>query len=229
MANKIKAVLIDIDNTLLDFNKCAEKAIKMAFEKRNYKQPSDFFSVFKRNNDILWKKIERREMTVDDLIETRFNIIFKEAKIELDGREFELDFRKNLFHCAEHVNGAFDLLNYLSDKYLLFAASNGLQKQQENRLEIAGFSRFFKDVFTSERMGESKPNYQFFEGCLKAIGNLEKSEIIIIGESLTADVQGGNDFGIPSCWFNYQNEENLSGVEPNYVVYSLEQIKDILC
>ena len=35
MMDKIKAILLDIDNTILDFNKCAEKAVKIAFEKCN--------------------------------------------------------------------------------------------------------------------------------------------------------------------------------------------------
>lgn len=200
----------------------------MAFEKRNFKQPDGFFEVFKRNNDILWKKIELKEMTVDDLIRTRFNIIFKEAEISLDGYQFELDFRKNLYCSAEKVEFAEELLKYLSGKYRVFAASNGLQQQQENRLELSGLLPFVSDVFTSERMGTSKPGFEFFKGCFDAIGDINPNEVILIGDSLTADIKGGKDFGLLTCWFNYQNEDNPFGIEPNFTVYSLEEIKNIL-
>ncbi len=228
MANKIKALLIDIDNTLLDFQENAKKSMDLAFKKRSMTRPDGFFEIFKRNNDILWKKLENKEITLDDLIKTRFNIIFNDAGIDLDGYEFELDFRKHLFYSAEKVNGAEEFLKYLSEKYDLYAASNGLQNQQENRLELSGLSPYFKDVFTSERMGASKPSKDFFDGCFNLLYGIDKTEVMLIGDSLTADISGGKDFGVLTCWFNYLNEENLLGIKPDYTIYSLDEIKKIL-
>lgn len=228
MGNKIKAVFLDIDNTLLDFQKSAKKAIDMSFEMHSFPQPEDFFEIFKRINDVLWKKIELCQMTFDDLVKTRFDIMFKEANVPLDGYEFELSFRKNLFHSAEKVVGAEEMLEFLSEKYLVFAASNGLQKQQENRLEIAGLLPFVNDVFTSERMGASKPNPDFFKGCFDLLDGIKPENAIIIGDSLTSDIKGGKDFGISTCWFNYQNEDNHLGVEPDHTIYSLDEITKIL-
>ena len=154
--------------------------------------------------------------------------MFKEAKVPLDGYEFELSFRKNLFHSAEKVTGAEETLKYLSEKYLVFAASNGLQKQQENRLEIAGLLPFVNGVFTSEIMGASKPNYDFFKGCFESINGIKPENTLIIGDSLTADIKGGKDFGLLTCWFNYQNEDNHLDIDPDYTIYSLDEIKKIL-
>ena len=133
----IKAVLFDIDDTILDFGKCAEWAVKTAMEERNTEYRHEYYGVFKRINDDLWKKLEKGEITREELFDRRFKEIFSELGIELDGREFEERFLDLLHESTEEVPGARELLKYLHSKnYRIYAVSNAMQIQQETRLKI---------------------------------------------------------------------------------------------
>lgn len=222
----IKAVFIDIDNTLLDFEACAVEAMQKGFAERGVEYKSEMLEIFKSVNDRLWKKIEQGTLTFDELLKIRWKTIFAELKIELDGPEFETYFRNCLRKSAVPMKGAFDALTYLSGKYRLFAASNGPFEQQKNRLEKAGMLKFFEDVFTSEKIGVEKPNRQFFEYCFKSIGDILPSESVMLGDSLTSDMKGGNDFEMQTIWLNLKGEKMPQWI--NYEINSLYEIKEIL-
>lgn len=230
----IKAVFFDIDNTLLDFNKCAIASINAVLKTRGVTPPENLKSTFVRINDSLWRRIERGELTLDGLREIRFNLIFKELGIGLDGVEFEQDFKHVLSESAEKVEGAEDILEYLSGRYRIFAASNAPLGQQTRRLELAGLLKYFEKVFTSGLVGYSKPSPEFFEGCMSFVPGLSRKEIIIIGDSLTADIIGGSKNGFKTCWFNYSKApipEDFAVSEsarPDYTVFELSEIKNIL-
>ena len=144
----IKAVLIDIDNTLLDFNKGAEIAVEKAFNECGITYKKDYIKTFIEQNDLLWQKIERGELTREGLHKIRFNTIFKVLGITADGIKAETEFRKALFSIAVPVDGALELVRYLSKKYKLYCASNAIYNQQINRLTLSNMHDYFSGFFT---------------------------------------------------------------------------------
>ena len=226
--DKIKAILLDIDNTILDFNKCAEKAVKIAFEKCGLEYTDNTFKVFTEQNDMLWQKIERGELTRQGLHKIRFNTIFNVLGIVADGEMAETEFRNSLFNIAETVDGAVELVKYLSSKYKVYSASNAIYKQQLNRLKMAGLYDYFSDFFVSEIIGHQKPTKEFFDYCFSKLEGLNKEQTIMIGDSLTADILGAKNYGIKCIWFNRDKKQNELSVSPDFMVYSLEEIKNIL-
>lgn len=224
----ITTVLIDIDNTLLDFNACAKKAMIDGFFQWNLPFAEEFFEKFKVINDELWRKIEMGIISRKELHQIRWQTVFDAIGVKADGPQFEQLFLKLIFDSCEQVEGALDLVKYLSEKYDLYVASNGLYKQQINRLTRAGLIDYVKKIFSSEVIGHQKPAYEFFEACFNDLPGVKKEEIIMIGDSLTADIKGGNSFGIKTLWYNY-HKENAKGInEADYVVDSLAEIKEIL-
>ena len=226
--NDIKAVLIDIDNTLLDFNKGAEIAVEMAFNECGIDYKKHYIDTFIEQNDLLWQKIERGELTREGLHKIRFNTIFNVLGITADGIKAETEFRKALFNIAVPVDGALELLQYLSKKYKLYCASNAIYNQQINRLTLSNMIDYFSGFFISEKIGHQKPTKEFFDHCLNNLNGVKVSEIIMIGDSLTADILGAKNYGIKSIWYNAQNKENKNKVQPEYTVNKLLQIKEIL-
>ena len=226
--DKIKAILLDIDNTILDFNKCAEKAVKITFEKCNVEFDENTFPVFIEQNDMLWQKIERGELTRQGLHKIRFNTIFGVLGIVGDGEKAETEFRNALFNIAETVDGAVELVKYLSSKYKVYSASNAIYKQQLNRLKMAGLYDYFSGFFVSEIIGHQKPTKEFFDYCFDNLNGLDKEQTIMIGDSLTADILGAKNYGIKSIWFNRDKKQNELSVSPDFMVYNLEEIKNIL-
>lgn len=141
----IKVIFLDIDDTLLSFSEYVKQAMRDGFKKYNLKPyAEDMFDTFKKINDQLWLQIEREELTYEELLKTRWNIIFKALGISFDGPTFETYFKEQLFYSAIPVPYAKDLLQYLVAKYTLCVASNGPYKQQMNRLRLADMEGYFK-------------------------------------------------------------------------------------
>ena len=251
----IKVVLIDIDNTLLDFDACVKAALRDGFA--HFGLPAyreEMFPIFTRLNNALWHRIETGELTREQLMEIRFDRIFEALGISFDGVTFEDYFRKYLFDSVIQVEGALELLQYLSRKYVVCAASNGPFLQQIHRLELSGMTPYLTHSFISEQVGAEKPGKEFFDVCMETLrrgtvteeGNgesaltgearsdkdqlsqLRADEVMMIGDSLTADMAGGIAYGMQTCWYNRDGKGLPEGVEVDHVVRNLSEIKEIL-
>ena len=223
-----KILLIDLDNTLIDFNECARHSIMNAFEKLGFDYSPVVFDTFIEENVKIWKRLERGEITKPQLRANRWNIILARLGIEFDGTILEEMFENGVAQGAYAVTGAYDLLDYLKDKYEMYIVSNGFRFVQESRLKIGDFNKYFNNIFVSEDIGIPKPAKEFFDYCFKSLDNPDKNDVILIGDSLSADIKGGNDYGIDTIWFNKNGEENLSAITPTYTVNKLSEIKNIL-
>lgn len=228
----IKAVLLDIDNTLLDFDAYVHESMKNGFEKFGLGECNEHtYAVFHAVNNGLWKQIEEGTLTFEQLKKVRWNKVFEALGIDFDGIFFETYFREYLNESAIPVKGAKELLEYLHGKgYILCAASNGPFDQQCNRLKIGGMFEYFTHFFVSGKIGFSKPAAEFFDVCFKEINQnlkVEKDEIILIGDSLSADIEGAREFGFRTCYFNFKGKDfDENGTD--YSVNKLEEIQNIL-
>ncbi|MBE5817424.1 MAG: noncanonical pyrimidine nucleotidase, YjjG family [Clostridiales bacterium] len=222
----IKAILIDIDNTLLDFDASARLAIEEGFAKRGIDFSDNVIDVFHRINNSLWKRLENGELTKQGLFDIRWNTIFEALGVKADGIEFEAYFRAYLFDSAVQMDGALDLLKYLASKYDVYAASNGTHAQQINRLTRAGMIDMLKNVFTSQALGVQKPEKEFFHKCLEQM-NCAPQEVMMIGDSLSADIGGAKNAGLMTCWFDVKKTSNGNSIA-DHTVTELNDIKQIL-
>ena len=224
----ITTVFIDIDNTLLDFDVCATYAMSKGLEKYGKHYENGLFECFKKINDNLWRRIEDGTLTKDGLKKIRWNLVFDAFGIKgIDGPEFEEIFHDFLAVSAEPVSGAHELLTNLYGKYKLFATSNGPFKQQRFRLKKAGMLKYFKHVFVSEQAGAMKPTKEFFDYCTSRLAVSSPDEIVLIGDSLTADINGGKNYNMKTIWFDFARL-NIADGEWDYAVKELSEIKNIL-
>ncbi len=230
---EIKAVFIDIDNTLLDFDEYVRQTMKDGFEIFSLKRYEPYmYDVFTRINNALWKEIERGELTFAGLENVRWNKIFEALGIDFDGTVFEDYFRKALNKSAIPENGAYELLKYLSEKYIVCAASNGPFLQQTQRLELADMTKYFDYIFISEKVGVSKPSRGFFEYAFSMVNEERKKQIlphesIMIGDSLSSDIAGGKEYGMKTCYYR-KNPEMADLLCADFDVSDLGEIIDIL-
>ncbi len=225
----IKAVLLDVDNTILDFNIGAMGAMRATFSKWALPFSEDMFSVFSVCNQKLWEDIEKNKLTREELYKIRWKIIFGElGVVGPDPVEFDAVFRKNLDESAAPIAGAYALLEYLSGKYLLCIASNAAYQRQVNRLEKANMLSYIRHIFSSEKIGHPKPEKAFFAACLSKLDGILPQETVVIGDSLTADIAGGKNSGMKTIWYNHNREASRADICPDYTVDALTEILDIL-
>ncbi len=226
----IKTVFLDVDNTLICFQKSGVLAVKSTFEKNGINFSEEYMPAFFRTNERLWDLVEKGELTREEMYKIRFTKVIEALGIKTtaDTYKMEKDFRHALFDIAEPVDGAKELLEYLSKKYRLCIASNSIYAQQENRLKKVGFYQYFDKIFVSEKVGYSKPQKEFFDGCFAQLDGEKPEEVIMIGDSLTADIKGAREYGMKTIWYNH-----LKVIPPkikiyDYTVNSLLDIKHIL-
>ena len=191
------------------------------------------FDVFTSINTELWLSIEKGEIDLKELQRIRWNRIFESLGISADGIAFEKYFRQCLFESAIEENGALDLVKYLYGKYILCAVSNGPYLQQVNRLRLGGMLPYFTHLFISEEIGYSKPSQEFFTTCMSRLNEKNNQEIMpcdimIIGDSLSADMAGGIKMGMQTCYYNPHNKSIPCKMNIDYIVTSLKDIEYIL-
>ena len=212
----LKTILIDIDNTLLDFDRCAEASIRQGLSEWGIPCPEGLMPVFRRVNDTLWREIEKGNLTRAGLRAIRWPWIFDRFGIRADGAAFEDRFVALLWDSHESVDGAEEVLRGLSSRYAVYAASNAPAGEQENRLRLAGFDGYLRGLFVSQEMGVApKPSRDFFDACFARMGNPPREEVLLIGDSLTADIQGALDYGLRCCWYDHDGggQQAPAGVE----------------
>ena len=230
----VKAVLMDIDDTILSFQGYVRESMMGGFEAFGIgPYQEEMLAVFHRINAELWHRLEEGTLSFETLKEIRWNLIFEALGIKADGVAFEAYFRDRLFDSAILVEGAAELLEYLKKKYILCAASNGPFLQQKNRLKRGGILDCFDHLFISEEIGFSKPSRAYFDCCLHRLN--EKSpqrilpeEVVIIGDSSTSDLAGGIGAGLKTVYFNPQNRPLPQGMKADYTVETLDQIRAFL-
>lgn len=220
-------VFIDIDDTLLDFTKCANDAIKSACNKFGVPYTTTLVDTFHPINLDLWHRLEKKEVTKEKLFDTRFQIVFDKLGIKADGIAFETAFRENFHESAILVDGARDLLEYLRSKYKVYVASNASMHQQTNRMKKAELDGYINGYFVSEEIGFPKPQKEFFDACFKALPDVKPQDVVMIGDSLSADIKGACEYGLKTIWYNHRNEPT-SDVKCDYIVSRLSEVKNIL-
>lgn len=224
----IKAVLIDVDDTLLDFDESAKMSMHMAAKEMGITLPENIWEIFTDINEVLWKDLELGKLTSEELFHVRWTKIFEAAGIAADGPTFEAAFLRGLSVCAPRIAGAEELMPYLHEKYIVGVASNGPYEQQVNRLEKVGLLSYVDHMFVSGKIGHAKPSRAFFDACMEKLGDICPAEVMMVGDSISADIAGAKNYGMQTCWYNHKGLPADHGTMADYKVESLLEIKEIL-
>jgi len=221
----IKAVLFDVDDTLLDFKECSRTSIIYACKKTGIEYSDVIYQTFLTENQKLWWRLEKNELTRSDIYARRWNIIFNVLGIDFDGPAFEKIYKGRLNESHIPICGAVEILQYCKSKYITGVASNALYEQQFKRLSDAGMTNYIDHMFLSGIIGIEKPNEGFFAYCVEKL-NLKPEEVLLVGDSITADINGAKKYGIQTCLFDrcHTMDKSVS----DYYINNLLELKDIL-
>lgn len=225
---KYTKLLWDVDETLLDFTAAENNGVQAVLRAYGVEPDAEKIACYSRINDSLWKACERGEITRDHILESRFPLFFKELGVEGDGLAAERLYRKQLDESAVLIDGALEILERLSGHYEMYVITNGVSKTQYSRLKKSGIDQYMKDIFVSEDAGAQKPQNAFFDYCLERMGHPALEQLLVIGDSLTSDIQGGINAGIDTCWFDRKGTGDTQGREVTYIIRALKELEEIL-
>ena len=226
-----KYLLWDVDGTILDFLASEAYAIRFLFEKYNIGQCSDeMLKVYSEINAKYWRKLEREELTKQEILVMRFRDFFEMIGADVSLAEsFNKDYQVALGDHIEFVDKAEEILLSQKGRYTLAAVTNGTKIAQDKKLRLSGLDKVFDAIFISEDVGVEKPKKEYFDYVFEKLGIKNKKEVLIIGDSLTSDMQGGLNAGIDTCWFNPTHKENTLDVPVTYEIASLGKLSEIVC
>ncbi|MGY4383129.1 putative hydrolase of the HAD superfamily [Pedobacter sp. UYP24] len=225
----IKHLFFDLDHTIWDFDKNAQETLNELYityklDDLGCSSAADFIVLYTENNHSLWRQYHLGEITKETLRAERFHRTFVQLGIPPESvpHQFEDDYvrltptKTNLFSGSEKV------LNYLKQKYTLHIISNGFKESTLMKMSVSNLNPYFSNVIISEDVGVNKPNKRIFEYALEKAG-ATKTESIMIGDSVEADIRGAQDFGIKAIYFNPMNLE-----KPNDVLWQINHLEELL-
>lgn len=226
----IQVVLWDIDGTLLDFLAAEKAAIRRCFDIFGLGECTDeMLRDYSAINVRWWERLERNERTKPEILTGRFAEFF--AKYGLDtalAGPFNDEYQIRLGDTIVFQPGARETLLALRGKVVQCAVTNGTRVAQERKLALSGMDEIFDYVFISELLGAEKPNREFFDGVFETVGPYAPREVMIVGDSLTSDIRGGNNAGILTCWFNPAGKPNDRGERVDWEIDRLTRVKEII-
>ena len=224
-----KFLLFDLDHTLLDFDAAEDIALSQLLKEEGVVDIQAYKDYYVPMNKALWKDLEQKKITKAELINTRFAKLFAHFGIEKDGAYLAERYQFFLSKQGQTFPGVEELLRKLiSQGYELYTATNGITYIQTGRLEQSGIVPYFKEIFISEQLHTQKPDAEFYEKIGARIPNFDKNQTLMIGDSLSADIQGGNNAGIDTIWYNPHHLENKTQAQPTYEVDSYQALFDCL-
>lgn len=223
-----EVILFDVDGTLLDFDKAEERGIEALLAHYGVPVCEENKEKYHVLNKSYWQRLETGELSRDQVLTLRFEKFFGDLGILVDGKEVDDLYRKQLDQSAFLIDGAMEILDYLKGKYPLYVVTNGVASTQYKRLHDSGLDRYFDGIFISEEAGSQKPQMEFFEYCFEKMGRRDAENMLIVGDSLTSDIRGGNVSGMDTCWYNPHGQENGAGVKADYEIVGLDELRKLI-
>ena len=224
----IEFLFLDLDDTILDFHKAERIALSKTIRQFGVEPTEEVLHRYHLINKWHWEQLELGRMTRAEVLTGRFKMLFAELGLDVDPEQMQAGYEKNLSIGHYFLPGAEEAVDALSKKYRLFLASNGTAVVQKGRMTSANLYRFFEQVFVSQEIGHNKPSKEYFDACFARIPGFVPAKAMMVGDSLSSDIKGGNMAGIRTCWVNPTHAPASAEIRPDYEIEALSQLPKLL-
>ncbi len=218
----------DADGTLFDYQRAEATALKNTFEALHLPFEDSYLELYREINQRLWQALERQEVTQAVLRLRRFELLLEAIQLNTSIDQLSSVYLEQLAISAELMEGAYVVLETLHKTSHIAIVTNGLQSVQRGRLARSPLKPFVDELIISEEIGAAKPSPAYFEIASARTGHPLKSEVLLIGDSLTSDIRGGVEYGIETCWFNPAGEPRPEELPIKYEIRHLHELLDVI-
>ncbi len=225
---RYNCLLIDLDHTLLDFQKGEEEALHETFLHFNIPTTQEAKAMYERINTALWRSYEKREIKKEKLVTARFNMLLSQLNLHGEPAAINDFYFEKLAKAGYPYHGAAEMLEAAAEGATVAIITNGDSRVQGGRIDASGLAPYIDLVINSEDAGAAKPAGKFFTYALEKLGVTNKPKILVVGDSLSADIAGGNGFGVDTCWYNPGCLDNDTDIKPTYTAENYDEVLQIL-
>ena len=223
----IEFLFLDLDDTILDFRKAEYVAIGKTIGDFGVEPTDEVRKLYHEINKWHWEQLELGTLTREEVLVNRFGVLFEKLGKTVDAVACARAYEKNLSQGHWFLPGAEETVDALSKQYRLYLASNGTASVQKGRMTSANLYRFFETVFVSQEIGHNKPSKAYFDACFATISGFDPRKAMIVGDSLSSDIQGGINAGIRTVWVN-PDHKPCGSIKPDYEIEALHQLPALL-
>lgn len=217
---KYQWILFDADETLFSFHsyfglKSMLKRYGLEFNEQDYE-------AFQAVNQPLWVAYQNKEINAEALQRIRFESLAQ--KTGQDPLVLNRELMDEMALVSQPLAGVREMLASLHGKVKMGIITNGFNALQQKRLENTQTAGFFDLLVVSETVGVAKPDRQIFDYAFFQMGEVERSKVLMVGDTLASDILGGNLAGIDTCWFNPKGLANETAIQPTYEIRSMAEL-----
>lgn len=220
-------LLFDLDNTLLDFSKAEDYAIRKLALDYGITLDDEKVQTYVLINEKYWHLLDSGKMTKSDILRKRFEEFFRLFDLDVDGQKCDDTYRNYLTDEVFLVDGCQEVLDKLKENHNLYIVSNGVKVTQDVRLEKAGLTHYFKKIFLSEVIGYNKPDPRYFDYVKANIDDFSSENTLLIGDNLFSDINGAIQANIKCVYFNFHHQPNNTCYKANYEIGNLKELFSI--
>ena len=217
-------VLLDADMTIWDFEASEKLALKDTVEYVGAEMTEEVFAFYHKVNSALWKAFDLKQVTKEELAYRRFAELLTFVEKEGDPLALNGYYQQRLGEHSIMLPGAEEMCRKLAERCTLYILTNGMHVAQVGRFEKSPVKQYITDMFISEDMGCQKPDKEYYDKVFAIIGLQDKSRAVMVGDSLTSDIQGGINGGVDTIWYNAKRKPHNPEIMPTYTAYTMEEI-----
>lgn len=225
---KYKVIIIDLDNTLIDFDRMELCSLTETLKSFGEPVNDDIINSYIKINHELWEGLEKGDYTKSEILTMRFKTLFDFYNLPTDPALMNEKYLANMKNHIYMMDGAQAILDHVKGQEHIICMTNGVQSAQHAKMTTANLYPYFDHVIVSDVVGVHKPDIGIFHHMTTLIGEYPKNEMIIIGDSLTSDIRGGNNYGIKTVWYNPKGKVNKENESVDFEIKSLKELFDIL-
>lgn len=227
--NNILAILWDIDGTLLNFHKAERTSLIECLKNIGFNGcDEEFITRYRELNLSYWKRLEKGEVSMEQLVTERFRVLAKREGINIpDVAAFNEEYQQGLGRYIYINDDSLKLIEHLKPRFKQYAITNGTPVAQHAKLNNSGLIDLLEGAFISKELGYDKPRKEFFDIVINEIG-IKRENCVVIGDSLSSDIKGANNAGIPAIWYNPEGIQLEQGLQVYAQIKNLWEIEELI-
>ncbi len=222
---RYKWVLFDADGTLFDYDKAEATALRKTLGEFGCGYKARYVEAYRQINREIWREFEQGRISQRRLRTRRFELLFEDIGVVCDPDRFSTRYLLHLATGTDLIEGAAEVARWLHGKVGLVLITNGIPDVQRPRFTRSELSDYFAGIVISEEVGAAKPDPKIFDAAFQVMNWPNKAEVLIVGDSLTSDINGGNSYGIDTCWFNPRQDPYT---EDSRGLFEIRDLRELL-
>ena len=220
--------LLDLDHTLLDSDSSEALAFEQTLLAAGVPDPENHIATYQSINLDLWAAVERGEILPQQVKTRRFERLARQQGFDVDATQMAENFVNGLGSNGDLYTGARDVLQQLSEQASLAMLTNGLSEVQRARIERLDLEKYFDAIVISAEVRTAKPGTKIYDLTFEALGNPQKSASLMVGDSLSSDIQGGTNYTIDTCWYNPKGKTKKSTDQVTHEIRDLSELLSLV-